>query len=86
MDSSKKTNKKQRSSDKQLDHMIDFMVKHNKFASGKFQGIQGKKVNNDLWERLKMELNEIGPIKSTEQWKKVSISIFLLGIHMFYKF
>lgn len=73
MDTDKK--KRQRSSEKQIDYLIDFMMKHNTFACGKFQGMRGKKSQHDTWERLSNELNEIGPKKTSEQWRKVICSI-----------
>lgn len=69
MDAEQKRRK--RSSEKQLDHMVEFMINHKQFACGKFQGMKGKKYLHDMWERLSEELNEIGPKKSSEQWKKV---------------
>lgn len=65
--------KKARSSEKQLDYLIDSMLNNKQFASGKFVSVQGKKQHNEMWEKLTRELNEIGPQKTAEQWKKVTI-------------
>lgn len=41
------------------------------FARGQFDCSNGKRKQDDEWEKLSSILNELGPIKSAEQWRKV---------------
>jgi len=48
------------------------MDEHRQFAAGKFQDPHnGKRLNELEWSELTSSLNEIGPPKTSDQWKKV---------------
>lgn len=63
--------KKKRVGD-QITALIDYMSNHREFAAGKFQEpLNGKRKNDNEWSELSKRLNEIGPPKTVDQWKKV---------------
>nr|CAD7434947.1 unnamed protein product [Timema monikensis] len=47
------------------------MVSHSEFANGKLMGPQGAINATQHWTDLSNRLNELGPEKTMEQWKKV---------------
>lgn len=47
------------------------MMINKEFASGKFQVPQGKQALTKEWKNLTEQLNELGPLKTVEQWKRV---------------
>lgn len=52
------------------------MANHREFASGRFQGADGKRKQDDQWEELTRALNELGNEKTADQWKKVNKMLF----------
>ncbi|XP_046407106.1 uncharacterized protein LOC124171811 isoform X1 [Ischnura elegans] len=55
----------------QINVLINYMVDHRDFACGRFQGPQGKVTAERQWQQLAEILEDHGPKKSAEQWKKV---------------
>lgn len=58
------------------------MSEHRDFASGRFQGPDGKRSQDAQWEALTKELNELGTSKTVDQWKKVGKQISIILIHL----
>lgn len=58
------------------------MNENRAFASGKFQDPHnGKRKNEIEWAKLTSVLNELGPSKTVDQWKKVSFRQIIDEIH-----
>lgn len=53
------------------------MNKNVEFASGRFQGPDGKRTHDEQWEKLTKELNELGNPKDSEKWRKVSSNLYI---------
>nr|CAD7413426.1 unnamed protein product [Timema poppensis] len=56
---------------RQWEFLVDYMVRHPALAIGKLMGPQGAINATQQWTKLSQQLNELGPKKSTNQWKKV---------------
>nr|CAD7262486.1 unnamed protein product [Timema shepardi] len=56
---------------RQWEFLVDYMVRHPALATGKLMGPRGAINATQQWTKLSQQLNELGPKKSTNQWKKV---------------
>lgn len=67
--------KKQRSSRAsaiQVEDLVTYMEKHNRFAAGRFNGNDGKLQLQQQWDELCKRLNSLpGPEKLVKQWQTV---------------
>lgn len=52
--------------------LLDFMKTYYVQIYGKFSKNNGREFKDKLWNDLMTHLNETGPQKSVEQWKRVS--------------
>lgn len=68
------SSKKTRSNQQQMNMLIEFMENHPEFAAGRYLGPQVSHTSKALWEQLAEQLAEIGPAKSVDQLKTVSIN------------
>lgn len=71
--------KKIRANNCQTEHIINFMARNREFALGIFASANGLQRQNAQWQILARELAEIGPAKTVDQWKTVSILSLLLS-------
>ncbi|XP_069354666.1 uncharacterized protein [Maniola hyperantus] len=58
-----------RSNKAQIAYLCQFMAGHPAFAAGDYRTPLGASSCNSQWEKLKRELDELGPQRSVEQWK-----------------
>ncbi|XP_003243190.1 uncharacterized protein LOC100571575 isoform X2 [Acyrthosiphon pisum] len=69
--SSKNVDKKKKRGSDQLAALINYMSNDPTFAAGKFKDPHNGKRQMDVeWAELAANLNEMGPPKTVEQWKK----------------
>lgn len=61
-------------SDRKVDEVLSYTEIHDRFAAGKFMGVDGKRQNADQWERFVNRLNALGPKKLLKAWRAVSQS------------
>lgn len=74
--------KKKRGSD-QLAALINYMSNDPTFAAGKFKDPHNGKRQMDVeWAELAANLNEMGPPKTVEQWKKVIINSYIISFFL----
>lgn len=65
-----------KTTDKQYIRIVEFMERHPAFATGLIKCAGGKRKSDQLWERLTLHLNRIGPpIRTSDKWKKVRILV-----------
>lgn len=57
------------------------MHSNKEFAAGEYQTPQGAAQFNREWAKLKAALDELGPRRSIEQWKVVSLANKLVIVH-----
>lgn len=62
----------------QKDTLLDLMSTYYGQLFGKFSNEMGKSDKNTLWNTIATSLNENGPQKSVDQWKRVSLPNLLL--------
>lgn len=49
------------------------MEKHDRFAAGKLNGVNGKANKKKKWEELAVQLNALGPHRDNRGWESVRI-------------
>nr|CAD7451405.1 unnamed protein product [Timema bartmani] len=60
-----------RANGRQSEFLVDYMVSNSEFANEKLMSPQGAINATQQWTELSNRLNELGPDKTMEQWKKV---------------
>ncbi|XP_046402304.1 uncharacterized protein LOC124168219 [Ischnura elegans] len=67
---SKKSSRSSRVSFRQMKILVDYMSEHRELALGRYTGLDGAKNVCQQWQHLANILNDSGPSKNIEQWKK----------------
>lgn len=63
-------------------YMVDYMLGHPDWASGRLSGILGKDEQIKRWQTLAAALNQMeGPEKKWEDWRKVGALRYLCQKH-----
>lgn len=65
----------------QKDILLEFMAKNYLSLYGKFSKDCGKDFKEKLWNNLLERVNNVGPHKTLDQWKRVSFFFITLNIN-----
>lgn len=67
----------------QKERLVQLIQNNFTKAFGRFTGTDGAHIKNNLWQTIAKELNTLGPPRTADQWKAVSLIYFyfLSAIH-----